>query len=1057
VKALPPVLDERGAPELRAELLARRPAYAPAWQPRSEGADAAVIAVAARYLEVLLQRLELAPEKNRLAFLSLLGIERIPAQPSRAALVFQLKPPDQAADVALPALSRAAAPPPPESSTQIVFETERAAGLAVARLLKVVTVWPGRDQYIDHSADFAAGRPLRPFARALLVDTPHQIYIAHDTLLKLTGRVELDLQVELIQPSNEPLDIQWEYFDGTVWRQFKNMRPGCEGSSARWDGTEGFTRSGRIRLEAECAETARTTVEGVEAFWIRGTLTEPLPLDPRQVLPIVDDLKLSVHVLRPLPFDFSILSVATLFTIGFHFPAVSFEPEEAAALAAPPAPEGGLLPDSAFAGAESLDVSKSFYPLGQAPRPGDAFYFASDEVLSKPGAEVTVRVRLASATPSSAMNFSTKTPMVPVTAWEYWNGRKWQVLVIKDSSTFAASGSPEQFTAAGSFGFIVPDDVAPTKVSDKDGLWVRMRLVDGSYGFTATATFNSDTFTYYIPQPPALSAFAIGYSWEYGPFPAEHVLTHNDFQYREVTEEARWPGRTFPPFTLVTGLTPALYLGFDRALPVDRLNFFFDVLEQPGETRGPELQWEFFDGIAWSPVSVEDETANLRVPGMVSIIGPEGAAAAPRFGASLFWLRGRLKEDGPPGAPELAGIHPNAVWASQQETISGERIGTSNGLPRQVMGFRRFPVAEGEELEVQELTGARANVEWRLLVRELLGGDAAVQEMAELLGAEGTADVQRGPLRFRRDRHKRVSEVWVRWSGQRSLLGSGPGDRHYVLDRTTGRVRFGDGEQGLVPPLGAAVVAFRYRTGGGRRGNVAAGAISQLLAGIPGVDKVFNPRPAEGGADAETADAVSWRGPRTLHHRGRGLCAGDLETLAREASPAVAVARAIPTLNAAGRPQPGCVTLVVIPDSEEPRPWPSFGLRERVRQAVEARASADIAAAGRIFVTGPQYIAVDVEATISPRDPAEAGPVEKAARAAIESFLHPLRGGPERRGWEMGRGVYLSDLAAVLERVDGLDHVGELALFVEAVRAGEQVDVPESRVVVAGTIRIKVI
>ena len=57
---------------------------------------------------------------------------------------------------------------------------------------------------------------------------------------------------------------------------------------------------------------------------------------------------------------------------------------------------------------------------------------------------------------------------------------------------------------------------------------------------------------------------------------------------------------------------------------------------------------------------------------------------------------------------------------------------------------------------------------------------------------------------------------------------------------------------------------------------------------------------------------------------------------------------------------------------------------------------------------------------ISPRDPAEAGSVEKAARAAIESFLHPLRGGPERRGWEMGRGVYLSDLAAVL----GFDLVG---------------------------------
>jgi hypothetical protein len=128
-----------------------------------------------------------------------------------------------------------------------------------------------------------------------------------------------------------------------------------------------------------------------------------------------------------------------------------------------------------------------------------------------------------------------------------------------------------------------------------------------------------------------------------------------------------------------------------------------------------------------------------------------------------------------------------------------------------------------------------------------------------------------------------------------------------------------------------------------------------------------------------------------------------------------------------------------------------------VRTFVEAHAAADVAAARRINVTGPEYIAIDVEATLSPEDPAEAGAVEKTARAAIESFLHPLRGGPERRGWAMGRGVYLSDLAAVLERGAGVDHVSELALFVEGVRADEQVDIPADRVVVAGTVRIKVI
>ncbi len=51
-----------------------------------------------------------------------------------------------------------------------------------------------------------------------------------------------------------------------------------------------------------------------------------------------------------------------------------------------------------------------------------------------------------------------------------------------------------------------------------------------------------------------------------------------------------------------------------------------------------------------------------------------------------------------------------------------------------------------------------------------------------------------------------------------------------MLNRTTGEIRSGDGVNGNVPVAyvgdpGGNVVAREYRFGGGRRGNVAAGAI----------------------------------------------------------------------------------------------------------------------------------------------------------------------------------------------------------------------------------------
>lgn len=1041
-----PVLDPRTARRLRDEILARRPAYVPEWLPSADGPDAALTGIAARYLETLLQRLNLAPVKNRMAFFDLLGIDLVPAQAARVPMAFRLA--ETSAAVTLPEGSRVAAPPPPESTEQIVFETERAAGLSPARLKQVVSLWPGRDQWIDHSAALAGGTPILAFKRSLLADTPHEIYIAHDTQLQLAGKVVLDVQFELVTPASEPLTILWEYYDGTVWRAFKGMRPGCEGAvEASADGTAGLTRSGRFRLEADCAESAKTEVHGVEAYWIRGRLAEPLPLDPEQVLPVVDDLRLSIQVTRPLVEPGRSLYLAT---------------DVAAAEISDPCPEPGdaLQPEKAFFGAEKLDTSKAFYPLGQAPRPGDAFYFASEEILTRPGAEVSVRVCLATGTPASQLEFTNKTDLAPKLAWEYWNGRRWQALAIVESARYG-TGLPEDFLGGGTFRFRVPDDVAVTKINDQEARWVRARLVQESYGFTATATFEADsgtnTFTYFVPQPPALTQFRLGYTWEYGPFPAERVLAVNDFQVADATEAARWPGLTFAPFATVSGSTPSLYLGFDAKLPVDRVSLYLHIEEKRGETRGPELVWEAWNGFDWSRLTVEDETSHLRVPGMVSFIGPEDAAPAARFGTPLWWLRARLKEDGPPGEPTIRAIHPNAVWASQRETVSQERLGSASGSPRQALRFRRFPVLAGEQVEVQELAGPRAAVEWRLLARELLG-EAAIREIEEMLGREGQqTEIEKGVLRLRREREKKVVEAWVRWQPREDFHLSGPADRHYVLERSRGRLFFGDGAHGRVPPPGATVLARTYRTGGGSRGNVAVGTVTQVLTGVPGLEKAWNPLPAEGGADTETMEALAERAPLTVARRGRALTAAGIESLARETSPAVAVARAVPTLDAAGRQRPGWVTLVLIPASDEPRPWPSLGLRQRVRQAVEARAAADLAAAAHLHVTGPSYRAVDVEATVASVDPADAGGVERRARAALEIFLHPLHGGPERRGWAPGRGVYLSDIAAVLERVEGVDHVRELALLLDGQLQGEQAPVPPDRIAVAGSFRIKLV
>jgi hypothetical protein len=610
----------------------------------------------------------------------------------------------------------------------------------------------------------------------------------------------------------------------------------------------------------------------------------------------------------------------------------------------------------------------------------------------------------------------------------------------------------------------VPEDLEPTTVAEVEGRWLRVRLVSGGFGTTKTVTWTdahptpavTNSFTYVISRPPALSALRLGYSWTYGPFAPERVLTYNDFQFRDRTEEAVWPGQVFRPFTPPADLSPALYLGFDRPLPVDRLGFYLDIEEQQADPLGPALQWEHWDGGAWRVLHADDETQRLRQPGLVGLIGPAESQPLARFGTARWWLRARLKEDGPSGSPTIRDLYPNAVWAVQQETVLDDPIGSSTGVPDQVFLLRRAPVLPDQQIEVREFAGPRAGVEWRVVARELFPHTPRViEEIEALLRQEGTTtEISYGVLRLRRDTAKQVTEVWVRWQSREHLLRSGPNDRHYVLERSRGRLQFGNGTAGKVPPAGSAILARRYQVGGGSAGNVAVGAISQLQGSIGGVDSVSNPAAAEGGADGEGLAECRARGPATLRHRGRALSGRDLETMAREASPDVAVARALPARSADGRRQPGHVTLVIIPASADPRPWPTFGLRERVRRYLGRHADASVAGLDKIEVTGPSYVAVDVAAMIVPVEPTDAGDVERQARAALFRLLHPLQGGPDGGGWPPGRAVHLSDVAAVLERLEGIDHVADLAISVAGRLGGLLVEIPRDRTVVAGEITL---
>src|SRR5262249_27745873 len=223
---------------------------------------------------------------------------------------------------------------------------------------------------------------------------------------------------------------------------------------------------------------------------------------------------------------------------------------------------------------------------------------------------------------------------------------------------------------------------------------------------------------------------------------------------------------------------------------------------------------------------------------------------------------------GSPGEPVVKGLFPNAVHAIQHQTILNEAIGASTGQPNQTFSFVQIPVLEGEIIEIREVAGLRANVEWRSVALEIFGSESVVRELDAMIARDAQTEIRKGDLRLTRDRNWRVTEVWVRWSSRKHLRFSGPDDRDYVVDRTEGLLLFGDGRNGRVPPAGAAIEALQYRTGGGSAGNVPAGKITQILAPVGGNGERNKTLPAEGGA--QTGARNKFPGSAAPHVRQAG-------------------------------------------------------------------------------------------------------------------------------------------------------------------------------------------
>jgi len=518
--------------------------------------------------------------------------------------------------------------------------------------------------------------------------------------------------------------------------------------------------------------------------------------------------------------------------------------------------------------------------------------------------------------------------------------------------------------------------------------------------------------------------------------------------------QGRWTGPAQPIFQRLPTAGNCFYLLFDGTEP---LAGNVVVLNIEGESAGstginpdhPPLRWEAWNGQAWQPILLQSTDDGTR--GFSFDDGNQGVQSRLGQGdvrlhlplswpvTSFFDYRGRwlrcvyaddinLERAEYSRSPQLTGLHARSIGGtiavSQCQLIHDELLGESTGKPGQTFQLQNesiLPRQPGEHLIVTLPSSLQAQV----------------------------------------------------WQEVSDFSSSGPNDRHYILDSSTGTIQFGplirepsklqaetrtreqvqlngaaiapeqltnlaalERQYGAVPPRGAIIRMAAYRTGGGSAGNVQRGTVRIVKSAVPYVAHIYNYRGAINGADAESLEEAVIRVPRFLRTRERAVTPEDFETLALQASRAIARAHCPRRQNEAG-----AVRLLLVPRADVAGMGTGQGvapeqfmlsppLLSEVMAYLDERRLLGI----EVRLSEPNYIGVSVQAEVG-IDRQQYGTPQaqqefiQSLKTELYRYLNPLTGGAAGTGWPFGSSLYKSDIVGLLQQVPGVRYLGIVELF----------------------------
>lgn len=534
-----------------------------------------------------------------------------------------------------------------------------------------------------------------------------------------------------------------------------------------------------------------------------------------------------------------------------------------------------------------------------------------------------------------------------------------------------------------------------------------------------------------VIEPPQLAAvFALqGENGGEGVFGSGNVIDNNKFV------------STRPNIVMFSHLPPTgqsgFYISFANDLSNHLLKFSFDFEEAEGNEGYKALIWETaVSHNKWAICDIDEDTTDFFNKSGHTIIHIPEMTRQKFNGQEGYWLRVRPRRQNEmepdaqqfQGSPKIKSFQANSmggtVQASHGEYRREELLGQSDGTPGQIFHLQAppvlMPLVANEQVAVVTMQNERT-----------LWSYVPDFSQSQLEDRHFTLDSQTGELRF--------GPAIVRHQTEKLA------DTHPSTIQTVMRY------YGAVPPRGAMIYFTGYRTGGGHQGNVKKGLLNTLKTSIPFVNKVSNRERAINGKDPESLEESMIHAPRLLQARGRAVTAADFEYFAKQA-PESHVARVhcfqpTPKDMGSATVRPGEVHLLVIPkisgDASERLTLEQLQVTPAHKAAILNHLEPYRLLTMRVDVKEPNYVWVSVDVKVVANPLYKQTAVHRRILQRLNTFLNPVVGGHDGKGWPFGRDLYEADIYMVLRQLPEVLTVKSAALYKAHATSGERYATPE--------------